>query len=186
MKTTYEMIRRAAALHHIAATAIYKVMDGKASDDLNEKAAVATANAAEADKNWEQPEDTGYETLYDAHLERAAHLDSRKQSRILKKYRAGYETTTAYSGKASLNNGDAVANALAGASPAQVMTAAEQLLEMKPGELHKKYGKLNPGQQRMNAGNRIRNGVKKEKFSAEQVVKAINIAVDQDLEAQEA
>ena len=95
----------------------------------------------------------------------AQHLDeagsSKNMAKTLAKYRAGYEDTASYSGRLSKHNGDDVAGILAGAEPGQVIAAAEALLGLEAGELAAKYDRLNPGQKRMNAGNRIRAAIKR-------------------------
>ena len=95
----------------------------------------------------------------------AQHLDeagsSKNMAATLAKYRMGYEDTASYSGRLSKHNGDDVAAILAGAEPGQVMAAAEALLGLEAGELVAKYDRLNPGQKRMNAGNRIRAAIKR-------------------------
>ena len=92
----------------------------------------------------------------------------------LNRYRAGYEDTASYSGRLSKHNGDNVAAALAGAAPEAVIAAAELLLELEAGSLAAKYAHLNPGQRRMNAGNRIRAAVKRGDLDAEAVTKAMH------------
>lgn len=86
---------------------------------------------------------------------------AQRMSRKLQEARQGYEQTQAYSGNLSADNADAVAQALRGLSPKQVVEAAERILGLEPGELWAKYERLNPGQQRMNAGNRIRGAIKR-------------------------
>jgi hypothetical protein len=88
----------------------------------------------------------------------------------LKKYRQGYVETETANGQKSLHNGDDVAVALEGIEPETVARAAERLLSMQKGALYRgdgtgKYDHLNLGQVRMNAGNRIRNGIKRGDFS---------------------
>ena len=85
----------------------------------------------------------------------------RTMSATLLQYRAKYQPTVAYSGRASLNNGDAVAEFLAGKTPDEVLKAAEKILGLDDGELQERYANLNPGQQRMNGGNRIRAALKR-------------------------
>ena len=69
--------------------------------------------------------------------------------------KAQYHKTRAASGASSLNNGDAVAEALAGLDNEEVYTIADKLL--KPEEdLRGKYAHLNAGMQRMIVGNMIR------------------------------
>lgn len=84
-----------------------------------------------------------------------------KMAGVLANYRAGYVPSIAASGKKSLSNGDAVAKALEGINAAEVLVMAETLLQMEPGTLRAQYSRLNPGQQRMNAGNRLRAALKK-------------------------
>ena len=104
-------------------------------------------------------------------LEVAACMESgpRDMSSTLQKYRVGYVPTTAYSGRASLNNGDPIAEHLAGMSPLEVMQEAERLLGLDNGELVARYENLNPGQQRMNAGNRIRAAIKRGDLTVDQL-----------------
>ena len=84
-----------------------------------------------------------------------------KMAGILANYRAGYVPSIAASGKKSLSNGDTIAKALEGINAAEVLVMAETLLQMEPGTLRAQYSRLNPGQQRMNAGNRLRAALKK-------------------------
>ena len=76
----------------------------------------------------------------------------------LSKYKPRYIAITSGSGNSSLCNGDDVAQRLAGKTPIEVLELAERLLGI---ELKSKYANLNPGQVRMNCGNRIRSAVKK-------------------------
>ena len=87
----------------------------------------------------------------------------RSAAATLKKYRdkGNYQYSDGYAGL-SLNNGDSTALSLKMFDPARVMAIAEAVLPgIEKGELAKRYGKLNPGMQRMNAGNRIRAAIKK-------------------------
>ena len=88
--------------------------------------------------------------------------EPKTMSGTMSKYRKAYEPTVAYSGRVSLNKGDEVATMLAGLSPLAVIEAAERLLGFESGELVAKYAHLNPGQKRMNGGNRIRSAIKRE------------------------
>jgi hypothetical protein len=54
------------------------------------------------------------------------------------------------------HNGDEVARMLEGTTLAEVYAKASHLLCISESELLVKYGHLNPGQQRMNLGNRLR------------------------------
>ena len=84
----------------------------------------------------------------------------------LSKYKPRYISITSGSGNSSLCNGDDVAQRLAGKTPADVLALAERLLGL---DLKTKYAGLNPGQIRMNCGNRIRSAVKKGTVKLEQV-----------------
>ena len=91
-------------------------------------------------------------------------------SRKLREARQRYEVTVAASGNASADNADVIAQALRGLEPKQVVAAAERILGMTEGELWAKYERLNPGQQRMNAGNRIRGAIKRGDVVADEVI----------------
>lgn len=91
-------------------------------------------------------------------------------SRKLREARLRYETTVAASGNASADNGDLVALALRQMEPKDVVLAAERLLDLPAGSLWAKYENLNPGQQRMNAGNRIRGAIKRGELDPEQAL----------------
>lgn len=102
----------------------------------------------------------------------AQHLQPSKRdmSGTLRKYREmpdHYKPTVAYSGRQSLSIGDTVAEFLDGMSPAEVLKAAERILGLEDDELTTKYAHLNPGQQRMNGGNRIRAALKRGDIKAD-------------------
>ena len=82
-------------------------------------------------------------------------------SRQLQKYRGGYKVCITASGTKSLNNGDAVAQFLEAKDWLEVCNLADEVLGEEPGFHAAKYERLNPGQRRMNAGNRIRAAVKR-------------------------
>ena len=109
-------------------------------------------------------------------MEVAACLDKgpRDMSSTLNRYRETYEDTAAYSGRLSKHNGDDVAKLLAGATPEAVIAAAEVLLKLEEGELETRYASLNPGQRRMNAGNRIRAAIKRGDAEVGQLAKALH------------
>lgn len=106
----------------------------------------------------------------------AGHLQAapRDMSSTLNRYRETYEDTAAYSGRLSKHNGDDVAKLLAGATPEAVIAAAEVLLGLEVGELETRYANLNPGQRRMNAGNRIRACIKRGDKTADELAAAIH------------
>jgi hypothetical protein len=72
-----------------------------------------------------------------------------------------YQKTKAASGGASMNNGDAVAQALNGATLDETYRLAAKALGETQKALKEKYEHLNEGMQRMNLGNRIRGAVAK-------------------------
>ena len=96
-------------------------------------------------------------------------------SETLRKHRANYVHTDGYAGL-SINNGDDVASALRMFEPDRVVAIAEAALGFKKGELAKRYGKLNPGQRRMNAGNRIRAAIKRGDLTKTAFKKALKAA----------
>lgn len=76
----------------------------------------------------------------------------------LKKYRSQYEPHGNRESGVSLDNGDDVATFLRAFAPDRVVKIASALLDE---DFNKRYGHLNAGQRRMNAGNRIRNAIKR-------------------------
>jgi len=97
----------------------------------------------------------------------------KSMSSTMLKYRKAYEPSLSASGRKSLNSGDEIAHLLSGLEPRAVIAAAERLLGLKINELWAKYANLNLGQQRMNAGNRIRGAVKRGDATVKDVKKAI-------------
>lgn len=87
--------------------------------------------------------------------------EKRSMAATLRKHRSKYVHTDGYAGL-SINCGDDVADQLKMCEPQRVVRIAEKVLpNIKAGELTQRYAKLNPGQQRMNAGNRIRAALKR-------------------------
>lgn len=177
--SAYDRGQKAANAHTKAAKALRALQRRieKGTDDGTSAKALAAWDLSETacalDLAFPQDGREEAEDREAAHRTRAAVLLARRQDRVLARYRGSYKDTTAASGHKSKNNGDAVAIALAGAEPLVVVAAAERLAGLAEGELLAKYAKLNPGQQRMNSGNRIRNLVKKGIVSVEQVVEAL-------------
>lgn len=91
-------------------------------------------------------------------------VDPKRMAEKLKKARARYEATVAYSGRLSSNTGDDLSIFLAGMTPEQVCEIADSACaeDATPMTLTHwdKYSHLNPGSIRMNAGNKIRSRVK--------------------------
>lgn len=92
----------------------------------------------------------------------------------LNRYREKYSDAVSYAGKKSKVNGDEISLALLSLTPKQVMNAAEKVLGLPENELVSRYASLNPGQQRMNAGNRIRAAVKRGDVTIESVRKVVH------------
>ena len=86
---------------------------------------------------------------------------ARGMASTLNRYKPGYVECVSYSGSLSQNNGDVLAKALEGKTPDEVMALAEKVLGLEAGTLVAKYESLNPGQKRMNSGNRIRAALKR-------------------------
>ena len=76
-------------------------------------------------------------------------------------YRATLQKTTTATGNKSYDNGDTVALLLRGADLETVYQIGARELGVTVTELKTKYAHLNPGQQRMNVGNRVRAATKK-------------------------
>jgi hypothetical protein len=87
--------------------------------------------------------------------------EKRSMSATLRKHRDKYVHTDGYNGL-SINCGDDVATMLRMFEPDRVIAIAEAVLPgVKTGELAARYARLNNGQKRMNAGNRIRAALKR-------------------------
>lgn len=172
-KSTYSRGQQAAVNHQFAAAAYAKAVKGNLDSELVKKA-VILGNIAKANDLAFKPSDSeDFGEICTTHLSRAMELLERRQDNVLAKYRGGYENSTTAHGHKSKCNGDKVARALEGHTPETVMAAAEILLGMAQGELVAKYAKLNPGQRRMNSGNRIRNAVKKGIITANNIEEVI-------------
>lgn len=79
----------------------------------------------------------------------------------LRKYRERYQSCIAASGSKSLNNGDLLAQFLEYKDHDAVMALADEHTPIE-GQTHaQRYAKLNNGQKRMNAGNKLRAAIKK-------------------------
>lgn len=81
-------------------------------------------------------------------------------SKALSSARARYVKTKRPNGHASADVGDITARALRELDPMQTVQLAETICRIAKGSLTRRYGNLNPGQQRMNSGNRIRSLLK--------------------------
>ena len=110
----------------------------------------------------------------------------RRMADTLRAHRGGYKATIASSGKHSLHNGDAVAEALAGLAPQVALAAAQSVADAigTDVDLLAKYvgdggwaqPKLNLGQIRMNSGNRVRGALKREDITEVEALSHIDAA----------
>ena len=127
-------------------------------DAMSKKELVAMAIEAGTHTKSAANKATKAELAESFRVEQAA---PRRMKDQLNNYRNGYIEAVSASGNKSLHNGDDTATTLAGMEPQRVVELAERVLGMEAGELWNKYQNLNKGQQRMNAGNRIRNAIKR-------------------------
>lgn len=81
-------------------------------------------------------------------------------------YRATLQTVLTATGNKSLDNGDTIALLLRGADLETVYSIGAKELGVSVEALKTKYQHLNPGQQRMNIGNRIRGAIRKRNATA--------------------
>jgi len=79
-----------------------------------------------------------------------------QMARQLAAARVRYSKTKRPNGSASADNADAIAKALRDYEPLEVCEIADKVFKLPLGSHEAKYSKLNPGQKRMNSGNRIR------------------------------
>lgn len=96
-----------------------------------------------------------------------------KMAKQLREAKERYVKQKSYSGKASANNGDDLAQLLAGCTPTEAMLLADLVMEDCDEDgwksTQERYAHLNAGQKRMNSGNLIRARVKKGLISIDQV-----------------
>ena len=103
----------------------------------------------------------------------AAKREPNAISTHIRAYRGRYEPTLGVGNRGSLDNGDATAKALRTMEPTRVMAIAETLLSLNKGELATRYAERNEGMKRMNAGNLIRNAIKRGDVTAAALKAAI-------------
>jgi hypothetical protein len=98
-----------------------------------------------------------------------------------------YTKAKAASGAITQHNGDAVAQAIEGATLDEVYGLTAEVLETSVSDLLAKYQHLNGGMQRMNLGNRIRGAVNKmnkaEGGSGDKYIAQLSTGVRQAVEA---
>lgn len=112
---------------------------------------LAGADLAGADLDEESDEDLDEES--DDDLEDEVSCSMAEQ---LRRARVRYVKTKRPSGAGSMDNGDTIAKNLRDFEPEEVMTIADRVCEEPAGFHAAKYDGLNPGQKRMNSGNKIR------------------------------
>ena len=83
-------------------------------------------------------------------------IDQRKNGIVPAAYLPRYVKTKLANGGSCLDNGDSVASHLRGLELGEVYELVADKLGCSEKELMAKYSHLNPGQQRMNLGNRLR------------------------------
>ena len=98
-----------------------------------------------------------------------------RMSEQLKAARVRYTKTRRPSGAASADNADAIARALRDYEPLEVCEIADRVFNLPLGSHKSKYSRLNPGQQRMNSGNRIR-GLWRKLWAADNKVEIVRVA----------
>lgn len=108
-----------------------------------------------------------------------------RMSEQLKKARVRYAKTKRPSGAASADNADAIAKALRDFEPLEVCEIADKVFKLPIGSHEAKYSKLNPGQKRMNSGNRIRGLWRKlwiadDKIEIARVADLVGVALSDD------
>ena len=79
-----------------------------------------------------------------------------KMAEALRKARARYVKDRRPNGAATAHNGDLIARELRDYEPREVCDICDRCFDLPKGTTYAKYEHLNAGQQRMNAGNRIR------------------------------
>lgn len=114
--------------------------------------------------------------------------DEHPMAKALRLARQHYAKTTRPDGSKSADCGDAIATELRDYEPLEVAALADRVLKVAPGTHEGKYSHLNPGQIRMNSGNRIRAEWKRANEEGDEeailhVAKLLNlIEVDDDAE----
>jgi hypothetical protein len=116
--------------------------------------------------------DTNQTTQAETAEETTEASPGQKMARTLDRYKAGYVPCVASSGAASQNNGDEIAGILAGMTPEATAALADAILAVEAGTHAARYAALNPGQIRMNSGNRIRAAHKRGDATTAEIKKA--------------
>lgn len=98
-----------------------------------------------------------------------------RMAQQLKAARVRYMKTKRPSGAASADNADAIARALRDYEPLEVCEIADKVFKLPIGSHESKYSRLNPGQKRMNAGNRIR-GLWRKLWTTDDKIEIVRVA----------
>ena len=98
-----------------------------------------------------------------------------RMSEQLKAARVRYAKTKRPSGAASADNADVIARALRDYEPLEVCEIADKVFKLPIGSHESKYSRLNPGQKRMNSGNRIR-GLWRKLWVADDKIEIVRVA----------
>lgn len=128
-----------------------KSKNGYVSARVSSLAAYSMASAVElagADLDEDEESDES-----DDDLEDEAPCSMAEQ---LRRARVRYVKTKRPNGAGSMDNGDTIAKNLRDFEPEEVMTIADRVCGLSAGFHAAKYDGLNPGQKRMNSGNKIR------------------------------
>lgn len=108
-----------------------------------------------------------------------------RMARTLAMHRAHYDRVQTKSGRKTQISGDNLSYRLLNLTPGDVALIADRLFDQEDGFHQAKYAHLNPGQVRMNSGNRIRAHLKKNPDDLELIVNLIE-AITEQVEAQTA
>jgi hypothetical protein len=158
----------------------------------------AIANGQDDEPEWTEPEAEKTEFTLQEALDEEARLkaeegddepdeeeepddDEGGQSnlaRTMKRYRAGYQDavkvhTNGTTTKTKIK-GDELSRLLLDREPREVVFLAERALKLIPGTLVDKYAGLNPGQKRMNSGNRLRAAIKRGDLTLDDVLAVLH------------
>ncbi|MNO38269.1 hypothetical protein D3C76_283700 [compost metagenome] len=153
----------------------FYVIDTETEDQLGEMITVAKINDLTEAQWMEEINEriAEREVEEESDDEESDEEDDSTMAGTLNKYRPGYVKTVNWSGSASVDNGDEVAEMLRGLNPDETCAIADHLFGEIPGTHFAKYQYLNRGQRRMNAGNRIRALIKRGEKTAADLQAAI-------------
>ena len=137
-----------------------RMKDGKISCRARSLSAAPLASiedrGPEGDQLDDDTDDLPDDVEADEQDEEAGQTAASKMAETLRAARVRYTKTKRPLGSASADCGDQIARFLRDFEPLEVAAIANKVLVLAPGSLEEKYAHLNPGQIRMNSGNRIR------------------------------